>query len=142
MKSCCTRAGLADSLITQFGTNIVALQEVTGCVISSSEHDFQRPQYTCVSMQQHSFLAIGMKRQGNVNWKMDERIKRKKKSKNGKAILFACLLIVQLIKLTLTHTKHMLCGIVSHNRILYYHNYMQQKGTLCSPFSEVVSFTP
>lgn len=40
MKSHCTKAVLAESLMTQFGTNIVALQEVVGCVINSSEHDF------------------------------------------------------------------------------------------------------
>jgi len=40
MKSHYTKAVLVESLITQFGTNIVALQEVTGCVINSSEYDF------------------------------------------------------------------------------------------------------
>lgn len=75
---------------------------------------------THLSAGSSSFLAIRMGRKGKVSWEMDERIEKKKKRKVKLAkltTLFAHLLIVQQIKMTLKHKKDTLCSVLFYYKI-------------------------
>lgn len=76
---------------------------------------------THLSAGSSSFLAIRMGREGKVSWEMDERIEKKRKKRKVKpaklTILFAHLLIVQQIKMTLKHKKDTLCSVLFYYKI-------------------------
>lgn len=59
-------------------------------------------------------------------------------STSVKAGYSACILIVQQITLIMQKCIT-LCGILLHDRALYYPKYIQQTGTFGSPFSKVFS---